>query len=272
MIEKLKYVNHLREEFDFGENGVFANENDLRDYKWRTVGKPQIKGFEKTIVQKKMHIMIANRSFEVRDLIFEIAEKDIIAKQYGKIVIGDYYLNCYITGIKKKNYLVSEKYIEMDLIIETDQPNWIKETTSIFRPAALADAPTGKRNLDYNFDFNFDYKSNDTTKRLQNDSFADVNFKMIIYGGCDNPEVYIGDHLYGLNLSLSDNEYVIIDSIKKTIKYHRYNSEVVNVFNNRNRDSYIFEKIKPRHNVVSWSGAFGFDITVYEERSEPKWI
>ena len=45
----------------------------------------------------------------------------------------------------------------------------------------------------------------------------------------------------------------------------------ISKFSDRNRDDYIFEKIPSGSNDVSWDGAFGFDVTLLEERSEPKW-
>jgi alginate O-acetyltransferase complex protein AlgI len=33
----------------------------------------------------------------------------------------------------------------------------------------------------------------------------------------------------------------------------------------------VFEKIPSGNNIVVWDGNWGFDITLFEERSEPKW-
>ena len=39
----------------------------------------------------------------------------------------------------------------------------------------------------------------------------------------------------------------------------------------RSLAEYIFEKLAPGEHEVSWGHGFGFDVTVYEERSEPPW-
>jgi hypothetical protein len=51
----------------------------------------------------------------------------------------------------------------------------------------------------------------------------------------------------------------------------RNDGTTVNHFNDRNKASYIFEKIPPGNNAITWPGGFGFDVILMEERSEPKW-
>ena len=95
---------------------------------------------------------------------------------------------------------------------------------------------------------------------------------MIVYGPVNNPSVTIGNHLYNVNCEVDSSEYLVIDSIEREIYIISNFGEKKNVFNKRNNESYIFQKINHGINSVIWSGGFGFDITVYDERSEPEWI
>jgi phage-related protein len=74
-----------------------------------------------------------------------------------------------------------------------------------------------------------------------------------------------------VNCTVGANEYLTIDSSAKKVFLTAQDGTITNMFNNRNRDSYVFEKIPTGQNVVSWNGGFGFDIILLEERSEPKW-
>lgn len=65
---------------------------------------------------------------------------------------------------------------------------------------------------------------------------------------------------------------VSIDSIAKTILLTKRDGTVENHFHQRNRESYIFEKIPAGSNIVTWDKTFKFDVVLFEERSEPKWI
>ena len=59
--------------------------------------------------------------------------------------------------------------------------------------------------------------------------------------------------------------------MSKKIYVTAIDGTITNVFNLRSRDSYIFDKIAPGMSSVTWDGNFGVDITLLEERSEPKW-
>ena len=108
-------------------------------------------------------------------------------------------------------------------------------------------------------------------KQLNNTDFVASNFEMRIYGPVEQPSVVIGGHEYSVSCSVEKNEYLTIDSIKKTVILTKQDGTEVNCFNLRNRDSYVFEKVPVGVSSVSTSGAFKFDIVLLEERSVPKW-
>lgn len=167
--------------------------------------------------------------------------------------------------------------METTLTVATDYPQWIKETlTSFCKNGSVIlevdkEDAAERRNLDFQVDFPYDYMSEMKGKTLNNTGFAGVNFRLIIYGAAVNPVIYIGGHCYQVDCHVEENEYLTIDSIAKTILLTKRDGSVENHFHQRNRDSYIFEKIPAGANTVTWNKAFGFDIVLLEERSEPKW-
>lgn len=273
MIEKMKYVNHLGETLEFGTFPLFVNYNDLRDFAWEVTSKnDRIASFKKGIVSKSLPVTVKCTSeeegYEIRNRIFEITEKDVLAEQYGRIVIGDYYLKCYVTGSKKTEYLISKDYMTIEMTVQTDLPSWIKETTVSLRGQIYTDTAF----LDYPFDYAIDYMSVQCSGIVTNPNFAPSNFRMVIYGEVLNPTIVIGGHLYNVQAELAKNEYLTIDSAEKTIVLTRSNGEKVNCFSKRNRESYVFEKIQSGSNMVSaLNGDIFWDITLLDERSEPKW-
>ena len=66
-------------------------------------------------------------------------------------------------------------------------------------------------------------------------------------------------------------EYLEIDSVQKTVDLVQIDGTHVSVLNYRDRDNYIFQKIAPGMNYISWNNGFSFEITVFDERSEPPW-
>lgn len=273
MLEKIMYRNHINEVVEIGQNVIFVNESDLHDFAWSiTKRNDRISAFNKGVVKKTIPLQIVCASEEegiqIRNRIFEVMEKDVLAMKHGKIIIGNYYLRCFVTASKKSNYLMSKGLLTVKLTVQTDFPEWIKETTTAFN----TNAENASEFLDYLFDYPHDYTNELSGGSINNTGFVPSAFRIVIYGFVTNPTMYIAGHEYSVNVEVGTGEYLTIDSGNKTIVLTKYNGEKVNCFNMRNKDSYIFEKIPEGEHIVTTSESFSFDITLLEERSEPKWI
>lgn len=274
-LEKFKYINHLNEEIEFGKGGIYADTNELRNYEW-TVNKRSnmIGSFRHDIVKRKLPVVIMCSTVEEglakRNRLYEVLDKDVVAHRYGRIVIGDYYMQCFVMQSQKADYLTAERCIMLTLTVTTDQPVWVKETKHIFRKAAESGA--GGKNLDYPFDYAFDFRSSTNAETINNTGINASNFRLVIYGECSDPEIKIGDHLYKISGKIEANEYLTIDSTTKEIYVTTITGERVNRFDDRYRKSYIFEKIPVGSAAIVWGGEYGIDLIVLDERSEPKWI
>ena len=275
MLEKFKYTNHVGETLEFGVGSLFANENELRNFSWSVNSKnDRISGFTKGIVPKTIPIVLKCQSAEegvaLKNRIFEVFEKDVLAMQHGKIAIGDYYLKCFVTDSSKSSYLINKGLLMLEITVQTDFPEWIKETTTAFRHNDDEEAENGF--LDFAFDFPFDFKNGLSTGFLNNTNFVASNFRIVIYGEVSNPTLFIGGHEYSVNVDVAKGEFLTIDSVNKTVILTKNNGQKVNCFNARNKDSYIFEKIPSGEVAInSTNEGISFDITLLEERSEPKW-
>lgn len=274
MLEKVRYINHQNETLDFLGQPLLVNENDLHDFAWSITSKnDRISGFKKGIVKKNIPVIIkcadSTEGLRLRNRLFEVCEKDVRLQQHGKLIIGDYYLRCYVTGSKKSDYRIHNGYMLVNLTIHTDLPEWIRESKTAYGTRS----EDKEEFLDYYFDFPFDFKNGLANNEINNTDFVASNFIITIYGYVSNPTLYIAGHEYTVNVDVEAGEYLTIDSVNKEIKLTKNDGTVVNCFNNRNRASYIFEKIPAGVNeIMSSSQNITFDITLLEERSEPKWI
>lgn len=274
MIERVTYRNHRGEEFRFDENGAFLNAGGLRDYSWKITKKNnRISTIEKDVAQFKLNLFIIApteaQGIELKNRLFEVVEKDVLATEKGRLVVGDHYLPCFVTASTKSEYLKSARCMKVTLTVQTDAPYWIKESQHCFYTKLNAmEYPY----LDYNFDYPIDYWISSRNPRvLRNSGFTDSNFKLVFYGDCVNPSVMIGGHLYQVNVTVNSGERVVIDSEKKTIVLIDRNRNETNIFGKRNRDSYIFQKIPAGLVAMDFDETFDFDVIIKEERSEPKW-
>ena len=276
MLDNFVFVNHLEQRFVGLENGVYLNSSELRDYSWSydTINN-RISRFYMGAKTRTIPLVVYCNSDEeavaVKNRLHELAEADIEATIPGKIFVGDYYTNGYITASKKTNYLIRKKYCKINLSFTSDDPSWYLEKTYSMMPGQENSVTSGGGS-DYPYDYAYDYASSKTGGIIVCNSIRANAFRMRIYGEATNPTVVISGQVYKINGKVAKGETLLIDSLSKTITLTTATGEKVNWFNNRSRDSYVFEPIPAGQNTVVWDGSFGFNLTVIEKRSEPRWI
>ena len=275
MLEKFIFENHLGQRFDGLANGVFLNYNDLRDYSWNydTINDRISRFYHKT-TSRKLPLVVKGKTdaetIAVMNRLHELAEVDVEARIPGKIFVGDYYTNGYITASTKSNYLISKKFCNIELTLTSDDPAWYREQTTTFLPGEGSAIGIGG-GTDHPYDYPYDYALSMKGRKIVCDSVGSSAFRLLIYGEAVNPSVVIGGHVYAINGTIGKGETLLIDSLSKKITLTTAYGNNINWFDKRGRDDYIFEPIPAGQNIVSWSGTFGFDLKVIEKRSEPRW-
>lgn len=272
MLERLKYSNHQNEVIDFGTMGIYVNTSELRNYEWSAVVRNnKITGFERGVTKRSLPVVIICEDeasgIAARNRLYEVTERDVLARQPGKIIVGAYYYRCFIVKSQKSDYLRTKRMMVDTLTTLSDNPYWVRESVYSFAP----DPGGGSGYLDHPYDYPFDYSNRSASNELNNSGFSNSKFQIHIFGAVSNPSVSIGGHIYGVNCTVEEGDYLTIDSLEKKIYLTASDGRQANVFAYRLRQSYVFEPIKPGVNTVAWDGSFTFDVTLLEERSEPKW-
>lgn len=276
MLENFIYENHLGQRFIGLENGAYLNENDLRDYTWDyDVINNRISRFYRSVKDRKLPIIFCcpttQEANAARNRLLEIAEADIDAMLPGKIFVGEYYTTGFITESKKSDYRIHGRFSSSDLVLTSQDPSWSRETVHVFGSTDEGVAAS-RSGFDFPFDYAYDYSVSTTSRQVVNDTIKHSKFKLKIYGEITDPAVMINGHAYKVNGMVRAGETLLIDSLNKTIVLTTASGTKINWFNNRDRHDYIFEPISPGVNNVIYNGAFKFDLTIIEERSEPRWI
>lgn len=271
----IRYVNSEGVEVILNKEPYKVLMSDLTDYDSVEVEhNGKIACFTKEITERALNIDIISNSKEATqelcNKLNEVFEKDIYNDVAGKIYINDYYMRCFIKSCKKskRGNGVIRSY-EYTLI--TDYPFWIKETTYQYLPEPPEAVKYTELENGIMFpEFPFDFAPVRGEKILGNPSFTDSNFIMTIYGFAESPQVSISGHPYRVETTVYEGERLVIDSKKGTVKKIGRLGEVVDCYNARQKDYSVFKKIPAGLNVFQWSGGFGVDITLFDERSEPK--
>lgn len=265
------YKNNRNEVNVFGSKELFINDMDLFDYGWSyDTDFGRVDNFRRETQERQLTISIYGKTEEEannrKNEVFEIFEKDILAKRPGKLWIGDYYLSCYIVESAVSAYYRQGNYLVNEIKIVTDVPVWIKETTYNFYIQDMQND-----NSFYPYDYPYDYSNNLIIQNINNNHYADSNFELRIYGPTLNPTVFIKGHPYTVYTDLLAGEYLTINSTNKTVIKTKNNGETINEFNRRNKEYSVFKLIEQGQSAVSWNKEFNFDLIVFDERSMPLW-
>lgn len=237
----------------------------------KKANKTELTRFYRTSISKKITLQVYADSEEeycdVMNKISDVTDRDIIEKSPGKIWVGDYYLECYITNLEPSDYDDIFYTTDIDITIEAFYPYWINKKTYEFHSNKI----TSSNNKNYPGRYPYRYANGLEGNYIINPHFTASNFQMIIYGAVVNPQITVGDNTYLVNIILEDGEYLEIDSRKKTVIKIKNNGEKVNAYHNRQKGTEFFKKINPGRQSVVGTGEFDFDLIIFEERSEPKW-
>lgn len=274
MYDKLTYTNSVGSTIAFGTatsgKGILINENNVRDFAKKYDTKFDKIVFDKNnIVEKTLPVILFSETAAelqaMADTIADTIGTDIATNTQGKITIGDYYMSGYFIGAEKDGYTKNND-MKLKLTFVTNSPKWTKALSYDYMQQTI-DTEYGK----FPYKYPARYASLSATQTVVNYHYASSPIKIVFYGPCSSPSVLINGLLYKVNTEVADGEYLTIDGIEKTIVLTRTNGELVNVFNLQDRDFYIFSEIPAGGNTITWDGNFAMTLTIFEERSEPKW-
>lgn len=262
----------MGQDIELNNHTIKIIDTDIHSYSWdfssieRSFGI-DITRFRKEALSFEMKVLIDVDIHNTLNRLLELTEIDILNKKAGRLFFNDYYIECYMIASNTKP---SEDFgAERTWKVFAPYPFWIKEEVREFYQNTIGDSTGG---LDYKLNYSYDYT--ETTKgvdRWDRNHFAPSHFKIEIFGAVVNPRIVIGSNIYEVNYSINRGETITIDSRKEEIVKRAIDGRETNIFAYRNREYDIFKHIEPNTLKINWSGNFGFTLTIFEERSEPKW-
>ena len=208
---------------------------------------------------------------EAVDHLCDVISTDVADNKNGKLYTDTgFYLNCKIVGSQKSDWRMGMPIMFNTLSVLSDKPVWIREETKEFFPQS-GDLAV-ENGLDYTYDYMYDYTAQKAgTADWYIDHYDSSEFMITIFGPCVNPRVLIDGYPYEVFDTLEDNEYIVIDSRNHSVMKYLANGTTRDLYDLRAKEQSIFEPIPSGNINLSWSGAFGFNITIFIERNEPQW-
>lgn len=268
----LHYISSNGNSFDLKVGHLRMRTADFHTYEWTPQAVVQQYGekpyrFDRNARTYAAELSVFGTMDEKRtflNLLHAAFDHDIINMTPGRIVHGEYEIECYIT---MSNTYYEAPFIYNSLSIYCPYPSWKREGRYELREAEEKIYPF----LDYPFGYEYDYKAVlPGYTVISNSSEAPAQYKLIIYGPVTNPIVSVDGIKIGVYATIGANERVEISSVDKTVI--QYGSVEKNLFNQRIKTNSLFDRISSGEHTVIWSGNFNADLILYEERSEPLWI
>lgn len=260
------------------QNGIYAQDPEAltqNTWSYTTIsgvnGLARVKRFYKNVqtAKMKLSIMAADKE-EFNTIMYEmhrIFEKDVRNMTPGKIRWNNFYKEGFVYSTSNDDYEELFESVEHEIEFLSVNPSWIRRTTYQYRAQANE---TGT--LDYPRDYGYDYDRSDILEVLENKCIGEANFELIFYGAAVDPQITIGGNVYGLETTLKEGEYATVNSITKKIRQYSITGEETNIFDRRDRENNIFQKIPEGTLAVLRSKEMQVDVTLYDERGEPEWI
>lgn len=272
----LQYIASSGNTYNLKGDGIRTKKANYHAWKWGVNGTNlqfgnRISDFTRKPAEYETRLILDgtyNERKQILEALHDDFELDVRNKTPGKVIWGDYYIECYITS--SSTYPDGNNvWTDNDVIFYCPYPFWVKEETKEF---AVQEVPGGQTYLDYPYDYEYDYfYGNPGTAVWQTGFPLQSKFRLTIYGAVNNPRIQINGYPYQVNDMLSEGEYLVIDSRNNSVIKHTESGQEINVFDYRDKVRSIFEPIPGGNLTLNWTGAFGFDLTLYEERSEPRW-
>lgn len=239
----------------------------------------KITEFKKKVVTHELSVNVSDvpgtKWQQAYDEMMAIFLGDVQNKTPGKFYINDCYLSCYVYAATPTESFFDNGWQTVELKIVTDNPVWVWEQMVSIQPIEQ-NAKTASDARGYSYGYEYSYPVGQSSVRMPVDHYADSDFQMIIYGPASEVNVTIAGHPYAVHYKVESGEYMTIDSrstqpADRRAFLTKSNGEKVNLFNYRDSENSVMKKIPPGEVMIDYSRLYGIDLTLFLERSEPKW-
>lgn len=274
---KIEYVNSSGASIVLNSGHYLVSGHDLRDFAWerKVSNRPSGFGgrvsFTRPVQEKKISIGIRGRELFAQNAaaLMALTEPDILNNTPGRLYLGDQYLICYLAVESKVNrYAEKSFWVSKDLTVLVVEPFWRTEKTYHFLIGTVEDIENAKR---YDLKYDYRYIASASSGSIINDHYAPSQMIITVYGAAENPSITVGGNIYSVQASVSATQRIVIDQLQRRIESVSAAGDKTNLFDYRDKENDIFIPVSSGVQTVIYDGTFDFDITLVQQRSEPKW-
>lgn len=211
----------------------------------------------------------------VADELRRLADRDVSMATPGTLAIDGWTQRAYITAADPSS--ISRAHMAAKLTVVLLDGVWRKGHTVPFDP--LTATTGGDGFLDLPYDLPYDLAVPSPRSYIDVGEWGAAPLKFTIYGPCTNPAVRIDGNWYGVDVTVPDGGYLVVDplAVPRSVTLVNADGSTVDAFPKAHRGDglgsgeYIFQPASAGTHEIDWDKSFGFDLTWYEEEGEPPW-
>lgn len=200
------------------------------------------------------------------------ADTDMQRGTPGTIHVNGWFQRCFVVASEVDG--IGDDFFAAKLTLVLLDGVWRRGTTTAFVPV--------RDSADYEFldlphDLPYDLGVTAPRQYAINPGYSNSPARLIVYGPVVNPSVRLAGNLYQVDATVPEGGYMDINPLRRTVTVVAADGTTMDAFSKAHRGSgagsgeYIFERVPAGTSEISWDNSFGFDLTLYEEESEPSW-
>lgn len=276
------YENSAGRRFTLSGDGLtFINPMELHTWKWDYNLTNRITGYGGTAsdfarfpqtFDLELRMRGMNREAFLRQVntLHDVTDADMIAGEPGRLYVEDQYLTCYLAvSGGAPTHPINSNFMTRNVTVLAVEPYWCTPVQVTVNPTT--DEPSNENGKKYNGRYAYRYGTALSGMTIINSHYAAAPAVIQYFGPAVNPSITIAGVTYGVNVTLTATDRLVIDQIQHKIYKVSETGTKTNVFNARNKAFDIFTPIPVGSHQIIYSGDFVVSITMIQQRSELRW-
>lgn len=273
------YENSSGQRLCLSESPVVITGGDLFDSVWKLSGsnRPLSEGSRliarrRPCSEREVRLYVAASSpqelSQILEELSQLFDYDIQNEASGRLWINGRYLRCWCSTSRKELSTDFTSTAKLTIKITPEYPTW--HTDRVYQLlVSQSDDPQDGHSYEYSYPKR--YGSTMVSMPICNTGITPAPMKIAFCGPAQNPRVFLSGNEIGVDTTLGENEYAVIDQLERSVYCLAKDGSRTNCFDSRVKNGRCFEYVSPGNTMVELSGAVGVKITVTEQRSEPQW-
>lgn len=221
-------------------------------------------------LELRMRGMNRNEFLQQVNTLHDVTETDMVNGEPGKLYVDDQYLVCYLAvSGHKPEHPKNSNFMTRTVAVLAVEPYWCTPVSVTVNPST--NQQTNVNGKKFNLKYSYRYGTGLSGTTIINNHYSAAPAIIQFFGPAANPSITIAGVTYGVDVTLTATDRLVIDQIRHKIYTVSESGVKTSVFNSRNKAYDIFAPIPVGSNSIIYSGDFVVQVTMIQQRSELRW-